>query len=99
MTSQTGKQSVTIVILSDISRSKDNQKMKFGQLFQDDQIFFFEKSCTKSGGEPIPRIKTEHISRSTAWDLKQFVFNDAQVEDYQNILKLRSWTDFELSQW
>ena len=41
MTSQTGKQSVTIVILSDISRSKDNQKMKFGQLFQDDQIFFF----------------------------------------------------------
>ena len=34
MTSQTGKQMVTIHILPNISRSKDNQIMKFDQLIE-----------------------------------------------------------------
>ena len=34
MTSQSGKQTVAIHILSNISRSKDNQTMKFGQLIE-----------------------------------------------------------------
>ena len=32
MTSQPGKKTITINILSNISRSKDNQAMRFGQL-------------------------------------------------------------------
>ena len=34
MTSQTGVQTITINILPDISKSKDNQTMKFGQLIE-----------------------------------------------------------------
>ena len=34
MTSQTGKQMVTIHILPNIARSKDNQIMKFDQLIE-----------------------------------------------------------------
>ena len=33
MTSQPEKQTITIHILTNISRSKDNQAMKFGQLY------------------------------------------------------------------
>ena len=34
MTSQTGKQTIAIHILPNISRSKGNQAMKFGQLIE-----------------------------------------------------------------
>ena len=34
MTSQTGQQIITIQILPNISRSKGNQTMKFGQLIE-----------------------------------------------------------------
>ena len=57
MTSQTGKQSITIVILSDISRSNDNQKMKFGQLFQDDQIFFLKNHARNLVENLVPESK------------------------------------------
>ena len=56
MTSQSGKQTVAINILSNISRSKGNQAMKFGQLIKHNmKNIFFEKSCTKCGGETIVR--------------------------------------------
>ena len=35
MTSQTGKQIITVHILPNISRGKDNQIKKFGQLIED----------------------------------------------------------------
>ena len=48
MTSQTGKQIIVIHILSNISRSKENQTMKFGQLIEYHMRNIFpEKSCTK----------------------------------------------------
>ena len=34
MTASTGKQTITIHILSNISKGEDNQKMKFGQLIE-----------------------------------------------------------------
>ena len=34
MTSQPGKQTITVLILPDISQSKRNQTMKFGQLIE-----------------------------------------------------------------
>ena len=48
MTSQLGKQAITIQILPDISRSKSNQTMKFGQLIEyNKRNIFFQKG---SGG-------------------------------------------------
>ena len=56
MTSQPGKQIIAIHILSNISRSKANQAMIFGQLTEYNvRNTFAEKSCTKHGGETIPR--------------------------------------------
>ena len=56
MTSQPSQQTITIHILPNISRSKDNQKMKFGQLIEYNmRNIFIEKSYTKCGGETAPR--------------------------------------------
>ena len=68
MTSEPGSQTIVINILPNISRSKDNQTMKFGQLIEfNTRNNFFEKSYTKCGGETSPRhfsdkIKIDHIS-------------------------------------
>ena len=43
-------------MLTNISRSKDNQAMKFGQLIEYNmRNIFVEKSYTKCAGETIPR--------------------------------------------
>ena len=52
--SQAGKQMITIHILlhilPNISRSKSNQKLKFGQLIEYEvSIIFLQKSCRKRG--------------------------------------------------
>ena len=57
MTSQAGQQAIVINILSNISKSKVNQTMKFGQLIEYNMSnIFFKKSYRKCGGEtsPIP---------------------------------------------
>ena len=70
MTSQPGKQTIAVHMLSNISRSKGDQTIKFGQLIEDNmRNIFLQKSCTKCGGETIPRPfskknKIEHISES-----------------------------------
>ena len=47
---------IKICILSNISRSKGNQKMKFGQFIDDNmRNIFLEKSFTKCKGETFPR--------------------------------------------
>ena len=62
MTSQPGYQTIIIHIFSDISRSKGNQTMKFGQLIECNMInIFLEKSCTKYGGETSPRPFSEKL--------------------------------------
>ena len=56
MTSQLSKLATAIHILPNISRSKDNQTMKSGQLIECNiKNIFVEKSYTKYGGETIPR--------------------------------------------
>ena len=48
MISQPGDQTVTIHILSNISRSKDDHVIKFGQLIEyNKRNIFREKSCRK----------------------------------------------------
>ena len=56
MTSQPGKQTIAIHILTNISRSLGRQVMKFGQLiYYNMRNIFLEKSYTKFGGKTIPR--------------------------------------------
>ena len=63
-TSKHVKQTVAMYIVPNVSRSKWNQVMKFGQLIEFKIInIFFEKSYTKCSGEIIME-KIEHISRS-----------------------------------
>ena len=66
MTSQPGKQTIPIHILTNISRSKTNQAMKFGQLTE----YNFLKNHTKMSSRNYSQtffkiIKVEHIYRST----------------------------------
>ena len=56
---------IAIHILSNISRSKGNQKMKFGQLMEGNmRKSFLEKSYTKCGGETSPRLFSEKLKLS-----------------------------------
>ena len=56
MTSQPEKQTISIHILPNISRSKGNQTIKFVQLIKYNmRKIFLENSYTKCGGETIPR--------------------------------------------
>ena len=56
MMSQPGKQRFGIHILYNISRSKDNQAMKSGQLLEYNmRKIFHEKSYTKCSGKSIPK--------------------------------------------
>ena len=56
MTPQHRKQAIAIQISPNISRSKGNQTMKFGQLIEYNmRIIFLEKSYTKCDVKTIPR--------------------------------------------
>ena len=69
MTSQSGYQRIVIHILSNISRSEDNQRMKFGQLIEYNmRNVFLQKSYTKCGGGTNPtklklRISPDQCSK------------------------------------
>ena len=53
---QSGTQIIAIHILPNITRSKDNETLKFGQLTEDNmRNIFLEKSYTKRSEEIIPR--------------------------------------------
>ena len=52
MTSQPGEQTILIHIIPNISKSKGNQVIKFGQLIKyNTSTIFLEKSHKKYGGE------------------------------------------------
>ena len=69
MTSQPGKQTIAIHILPNISRSKGNQTMKFGQLIEYNmRNIFLEKSYTKCGGETSPRLFSGKLKLSISLD-------------------------------
>ena len=48
MTSQAGKQAIAIHILPNISRSKDNHSVEFGQLLQYNMKTFFLENHTQN---------------------------------------------------
>ena len=69
MTSQPGQQRIAIHILPNISRSKGNQTMKFGQLIDYNMgHIFVEKSYTKCAGETIPRSLSKKSKLSISLD-------------------------------
>ena len=70
MTSQPGKRKITIHILPNISISKSNQTMKFGQLIIEHNMrnTFLEKSHTKCGGETNPRSFSKKSKLSISLD-------------------------------
>ena len=56
MTSQPGLQTIAIHILLNISQSKGNQKMKFGQLVEyNKKNIYLQKLCQKLGRETSSR--------------------------------------------
>ena len=66
MTSQSGKQTIAIHILSNILRTKGNQIMNFGQLIEYNiRNIFLEKSYTKSAEETI----TRSFSKKSKWNI------------------------------
>ena len=95
MTSQPGKQTFAVHILPDISKSKGNQTVKFGQLLECNIInVFLEKSCTKCVGETIPRSFFKELKLSLSLDQQSEVSYSlfllyVKVEDYKNIFKQR----------
>ena len=68
MTSQPGQQTIAIYILPNISRSKGNQAMKFGQLIEYKLRNIFVKSYTKCAGETIPRPLSKKSKLSISLD-------------------------------
>ena len=69
MMSQPGKQRFAIHILYNISKSKDNQAMKSGQLLEYNmRKIFHEKSYTKCSGKSIPRSFSKKSKLNTFVD-------------------------------
>ena len=60
---------MAIHVLPNISRSKGNQTMKYGQLIECDmKSIFLEKSYTKYGGETSPRPFSEKLKFTISLD-------------------------------
>ena len=56
-------------MLSNISRNKGNQTMKFGQMIEYNMTnIFLQKSYTKCGGETSPRPCSEKLKLSISLD-------------------------------
>ena len=69
VTSQLGQQTTAIYILINISRSKCNQIIKFGQLIEYKmRNIFLETSYTKCDGETIPRPFSKKAKASISLD-------------------------------
>ena len=91
--SQPGKHTITIHILPNISKSKGNWTVKFGQLIKYNmRNGFLEKSYKKCDGESIPRPFSKKSKLSISLNQQsEFLFSllYLQINEHQNILKLR----------
>ena len=68
---------MTIHILTNISRSKGNQAIKFGQLIEYKmQNIFLEKSYAKCGGQTIPRPFSKKSRLSISLDQQSKVLRN-----------------------
>ena len=67
MTSQPGKETITIYILPNVSTCKGNQTMN--RIEPNMRNIFLEKSCTNCGGETIPRPFSKKSKLSIPLDI------------------------------
>ena len=94
VTSKTGKQIIAIHILSNISRSIDNQNQttKNGRFIEYNmRSIFFEKLYTECGGKTSPRSFSEKLKLSISLDeqsemLHSLLLLYVQIDDYQKIM-------------
>ena len=83
--------------MPNISWSKGSQIIKFSQLTEYSMTYIFlEKSYTKHGGETSPRTFFKKLCLSIYLEqqfkvLYSLFLLHVQVEDFQNISKLRCW--------
>ena len=69
MTSQPGEKTIAIHKFTNITRSKGNQTMKFGQIIEYNmRNIFLEKSYTECGRETIPRPFSKKSKSSISLD-------------------------------
>ena len=69
MTSLLGYQTIVIHVLPNISRSKGNQILKFGQLIEyNTRNILLEKSYTKCGGETSTRPFSKKLKLNISLD-------------------------------
>ena len=69
MMPQTGKKIIAIHILSNISKSKGNQRMKFGQLIEYSmENIFLENSNTNCRENLVPDTFTKNSNLNTSLD-------------------------------
>ena len=69
MTSQPGKQTIAMHIMPNISKSKDNKTVKFGQLIEYNmRKIFLEQSYPKCGGETSPKPFSKKLELSISLD-------------------------------
>ena len=65
----TSQQIIAIHISPNFSKSKDNQRMKFGQFIEYNmRNIFLEKSCTECDGETSSRSSPEKLKLSISLD-------------------------------
>ena len=65
MASQPGEQTIAILVLPNISRSKGKQTMKFGPLIEyNKRNIFLEKSHTKCDRKTVPRLFSKNSKLS-----------------------------------
>ena len=94
MTSKTGKQIITIHILPNISRSKGNKIMKFGQFINVTWKIPFSKNYMQNVVENlVPDLLLKNQLFTISLDQQSEILSSlslfyVQVESYQNILKL-----------
>ena len=86
MTSRTGKHTNAIYVLSDISRSKCSQTMKFCHLIK--YITWETLFLKNQTQDVVEKVVPEQISGLVVQNFMQFVFILYQVEGYWKILKL-----------
>ena len=95
MTSQPTQQTIAIHILANISRSKDNQTIKFGQfIVYNMRNIFVEKSSTKFGRETIPRPLSKKSKLCISLDQQCKVLNNlfllhANFEGYSKYSEIK----------
>ena len=99
MTSKTGPKTIRIHILSNISRSKGNQVMEFGQLIKyNERNFLFKNHGENKAGIPVLdlfllfnkalykiKVSDQHLSFNMFWQTSTWTYNKNKFLTFQAV--------------